>query len=117
VRIISPATLKGYAKKHPRAAGGLSSWQAIVRSAEWKTPQDVKGTLNSVDTYVTEKLRRTLYIFNICGGDYRLICAIHFSKNPRDKTGDVKAGRVYVREFLTHAEYDQNKWKVSNDKG
>jgi hypothetical protein len=23
---------------------------------------------------------------------------------------------VYVREFLTHSEYDRNKWKISNDK-
>jgi mRNA interferase HigB len=110
VRIISPSTLKKYAKKHPQAAGALSSWQTIVKNAEWKTSQDVKNTINSVDIYVTEKLQRTLYIFNICGDDYRQICAIHF---PRSNTQE---GWVYLREFLTHAEYDKNKWKTSNDK-
>jgi mRNA interferase HigB len=110
VRIISPTTLKEYAERHPKAKGGLSSWQTIIEDAAWKNPQDVKNTVNSVDTYVTEKLRRVLYIFNICGNDYRLICAIHF---PRKKSQE---GWVYVREFLTHSEYSQNKWKASNDK-
>jgi len=110
VRIISPATLKEHADKHPQAKAALSSWQTIVENAKWKTSLDVKNTLNSVDTYVTEKLKRSLSIFNICGNDYRLICAIHFPKKAAQE------GRVYIQEFLTHAEYDQNKWKASNDK-
>jgi mRNA interferase HigB len=124
VRIISPSTLNEHANKHPKAKGALSSWRKIVENAEWKTPQDVKNTINSVDTFVTSNLKRTLYIFNICGNDFRLICGMRFPKNERQssdtkkKGAKVKAqeGWVYVRELLTHSEYDQNKWKASNDK-
>ena len=39
-------------------------------------------------------------IFNVCGNDFRLITAIHYDKQ-----------RLYTLRFLTHAEYDKNKWK------
>jgi mRNA interferase HigB len=41
-----------------------------------------------------------LTVFNIGGNKYRLIAAILFNR-----------GKVYVRHLLTHAEYDQGKWK------
>jgi mRNA interferase HigB len=110
VRIISPSTLRRFAEKHSKAAAALTSWKTIVEGARWKTSNDVKKTFNSVDIYVTLKCRRILYIFDICMDDFRLICAIHFPKK------DTQEGWVYVREFLTHAEYGQNKWKARNDK-
>ena len=39
-------------------------------------------------------------VFNICGNKYRLITAIKY----RWRT-------VYMLRFLTHAEYDKEKWK------
>ncbi len=39
-------------------------------------------------------------IFDVGGNKYRLIVAIHYN-----------TGRVYVRNVLTHAEYDRGKWK------
>ena len=39
-------------------------------------------------------------IFNIGGNKYRLIAVIHFNR-----------GKLYVRHVLTHAEYDEGKWK------
>ncbi len=43
---------------------------------------------------------KQLVIFDIGGNKYRLIAAIHYNK-----------GIVYVRDVLTHAEYDLDKWK------
>ena len=110
MRIISPSTLKRYAEKYPKAQPALSSWQTIVEGVRWRTSQDVKNTFNSVDIYVTLIHKRTLYMFDICMDAFRLICAIHFPRN------DTQEGWVYVREFLTHAEYTRNKWKASNDR-
>jgi mRNA interferase HigB len=40
-----------------------------------------------------------LAIFNIRGGNYRLIVRVEFA-----------AQRIYVKEFLTHGEYDRKAW-------
>jgi mRNA-degrading endonuclease HigB of HigAB toxin-antitoxin module len=103
VRIISPSTLKKYAEKHAKAEAALSAWQTIVENKRWRNSNDVKNTFNSVDIYVTLLNKRTLYIFDICIDAFRLICAIHFPKN------ETQEGWVYVRNFLTHAEYKRNK--------
>lgn len=39
-------------------------------------------------------------MFNIGGNNYRLVAAIRYDR-----------GIVYVRNVLTHAEYDLKKWK------
>ncbi len=39
-------------------------------------------------------------VFNICGNSYRLVCAIHYN-----------TGKVFLLRFLTHAEYDKDRWK------
>ena len=41
-----------------------------------------------------------LAIFNITGNTYRLIVRMVFPYQ-----------RIYIKEFLTHAEYDKGKWK------
>lgn len=41
-----------------------------------------------------------LVVFNISGNKYRLIAAIHFNRK-----------KVFIREILTHAEYDKSKWR------
>ena len=40
-----------------------------------------------------------LVVFNIGGNKHRLITSIHFNRN-----------KVYVREVLTHQEYDKGAW-------
>jgi len=39
-------------------------------------------------------------VFNIGGNKYRLIAVIHFNRR-----------KVYVRQVLTHQEYDKSDWK------
>jgi mRNA interferase HigB len=39
-------------------------------------------------------------VFNVCGNHFRLVCAIHYNN-----------GKVFLLRFLTHAEYDKNRWK------
>ena len=41
-----------------------------------------------------------LTVFDIGGDNYRLIAAIHYNRR-----------RVYIRQVLTHAEYDKGNWK------
>jgi HigB_toxin, RelE-like toxic component of a toxin-antitoxin system len=47
------------------------------------------------------------------GNKYRLIAAVHYQK--RDRNGLVVEGRVYVRDVLTHRDYDKGAWKHDCD--
>ena len=42
-------------------------------------------------------------VFNIGGNKYRLITTIHYNR-----------GKVYIRDVLTHAEYNRGNWKRGN---
>jgi mRNA interferase HigB len=44
--------------------------------------------------------RNPVVVFNISGNPFRLICAIHYN-----------TGKVFLLRFLSHAEYDKNRWK------
>ena len=39
-------------------------------------------------------------VFNVCGNTYRLICAMRYDTD-----------KVFLLRFLTHAEYDKDRWK------
>jgi mRNA interferase HigB len=104
MRIIKSAALDEYAQTHSRARTSLAIWAAITKHAQWSNYTEVRYTFNSADP-VTLKSGRTVTVFNIAGNDFRLITAIHYTPaNPQK-------GRVYIREFLTHAEYTKGEWK------
>lgn len=44
--------------------------------------------------------RRSVFVFNIAGNHFRLIAAVHFN-----------TGRVFLLDFLSHAEYSKEVWK------
>jgi len=99
VRIIKEAFVKDASILYPKAAKFLVAWRKIVRLAQWHSLQDVRKTYASADA-VTVKSKRTVTVFNVCGNDYRLIVAIHY-----------KTQIIYMLRFLTHAEYNKDKWK------
>ena len=45
-------------------------------------------------------------VFDACGNRYRLIVGVVYA----DET---KGGTLFVKQFLTHAQYDKGKWKES----
>ena len=99
MRIIKESRLREYAKQHSRAASPLRHWRTTIRCASWKTFADVKQTFRSADQ-VTVPNGYQVVVFNIGGGAFRLITAIHYNR-----------GIVYIRKFLTHAEYSKEEWK------
>ncbi len=79
---------------NPALEGPLSAWFRIAENAVWRSFNDVRATTSTVDQV------DNLFVFNILGNRYRLICHISFEK-----------GKVYVLEVLTHAEYSRGRWK------
>jgi len=72
------------------------NWRRIIKDDQFcpkniSALRDVFPSADSVGKYV---------VFNVGGNNYRLITSVHFNR-----------GKVYIREFLTHSEYDKDRWK------
>lgn len=94
MRIIKRGALEAFWQKHPDAKPSLESWYAVVRSAHWRSPADLKQVYHNAD-FVG---RRT--VFNIAGNKYRLIARVNY-----------RAQIVFVLYLLTHSECDKGAWK------
>lgn len=94
MHIISQKSLRAFWAKHPQAKKPLQAWFTRTKKAEWDSFDDVKADFGSVDQV------GRLIVFDIGGNKYRLVAHIHFNR-----------GKVYVRQILTHPEYDKGTWK------
>lgn len=99
MRVIKPVTLRQYGERHRDAREALRVWFVTAESARWKSIADVRVTYPHADAAKVGS-GATVTIFNIKGNAYRLITAIHYS-----------TGIVFIRDFLTHAEYSKGAWK------
>jgi mRNA interferase HigB len=99
MRIVSIGRLDEFAGRHPDAVEALSAWKQTVAKATWRSLMDVRQTYSHADG-VRVAGGRTITVFNIRGNNYRLLTAI-----------DYRIGVVNILGFLTHAEYDKEKWK------
>ncbi len=94
MHIISRKRLKEAALRHPELESALDAWFRIAKKASWQNLIDVRKTFANADAM--DKWT----VFNIKGNKYRLIAEINY-----------RYQRLYIRHVLTHAEYDQEKWK------
>ena len=94
MHVIAKPVLVEFWTKHPDAEHPLSAWYRTIRTGVFADFNDLRATFASAD-YVDG-----LTVFNIGGNKYRLIAAIHYNRH-----------KVYVRNVLTHEEYDRGKWK------
>lgn len=72
----------------------LNAWYKVVATTNWTSLVDVRKTYPAtdfVDPYT---------VFNIRGNKYRLIVKIEY-----------RWGMVFIKNILTHAEYDKGDWK------
>jgi mRNA interferase HigB len=94
MRVISNRRLVAFSERHPDSAEALQAWRKIVEKNELANFAHLKSVFNSVD------IVGGLFVFDIKGNNYRLICGINF-----------KTQCCYIREVMTHTEYDRGKWK------
>jgi mRNA interferase HigB len=94
MHIISRKALKQFWEKYPDSQSSLIRWYKIIEI------NDIFSFNELRQTFPTADLVGDLIVFNISGNKYRLISAIHFNR-----------GKVYIRDVLTHDEYDKGKWK------
>ncbi len=99
MRIIAEAALRAWTKEHARATSSLRTWVKVVRATRWSTWAQLHCLFPSADL-VRAASGRNVVVFNVGGGEFRLVCAVHFN-----------TGMVFVLRFLTHAEYSKETWK------
>jgi mRNA interferase HigB len=99
VRVISLKLLRTFWDLHPDSEEALRSWYRVALGAAWRSLQDVRRTYPHADG-IGIRSGDTLTVFNICGNKYRLVVRIRYDYQ-----------LVNVRHVLTHAQYDQGKWK------
>jgi mRNA interferase HigB len=92
--------LRNFTTKHPTSESSLNAWYKIVKNTDFSNFNDLKATFPNADV-VKNAQGKSLTVFNIHGNEVRLIAAIHYNT----KT-------VYIRNILTHADYDKGRWKL-----
>jgi mRNA interferase HigB len=98
MNVLSRPTIDSAARRHPEAATWLNAWWRRARRERWRSLYEVRRTYPSAD-----QVGRCL-VFNACGNKYRLIVGVLYAE-------DGKGGTLFVKHFLTHAEYDKSTWK------
>lgn len=99
MHIISFTKILEFNKQHPLTENSLIEWFKIVKNENFENLNEVRNIFPTADI-VKNKEGKILTIFNIHGNKIRLIAAIHYNRK-----------KLYIREILTHAEYDKGKWK------
>ena len=94
MRVISKKKVQDFTQVHPEAKPSLENWYRIVSKSEYTNFSDLRLTFPSADQVAN------LTVFNISGNNFRLIAAIHYNRQI-----------LFIREILTHADYDRNKWR------
>ena len=100
MRIVREPDLDQFVRQHARAAVGLAQWRIVVRDAHWHSFAELRKTYRTADT-VKAASGRSITIFNIAGGRFRLLTAIDYATRS-----------IEVLDLLTHAEYDKENWKT-----
>jgi mRNA interferase HigB len=90
-RIIAKRTIREFWEKYPDSKDYLETWYETVRSANWKTPNEIREFYTTVTI-----LKSSRVVFHISGNKYRLIATINFQKQ-----------WLFIRFIGTHQEYDK----------
>ena len=91
MHIIKRPTLQQFWEKHPDSKQSLMAWFKEAEHTSWRSFDDIKKRYSSADVLPGNRV-----VFNIKGGNYRLVVNIHYN-----------TGMVYIRFIGTHAEYDR----------
>ena len=94
MHIITRKRLNDFAATHPDAKPSLQHWYTLMKTGTFQSFAELRTSFPAADQ--VGKLK----VFNIGGNKARLIAAIHYNRQ-----------RVYIRAILTHAAYDEGKWK------
>ena len=91
MNIIARKNLEVFWRRHPETEQPLRAWLAAAKAQNWTSMNDVLGTFSKASPVNAERC-----VFDVCGGNYRLIVAFKFS-----------ASVAFIKFIGTHAQYDR----------
>lgn len=94
MHIITQKRVWDAKREFPTAANALEGWYRVIHKNRFSNFAELKQVFGSVDKV------GNLYVFDIRGNELRLVANIHFNRQ-----------KVYVRNILTHKEYDKGHWR------
>lgn len=94
MHVISQKALRLFWEQHPDSEMALARWFKVIRHTRFRNFAELREAFPSADKV------GAWVVFNVGGNNYRLITSIHFNRR-----------KVYIRQVLTHHEYDQERWK------
>ena len=94
MHIITRKRLNEFAEKHPDTESALANWYRLMKRNNVSNFVELREVFPAADQV------GKLTVFNVGGNKVRVIAAIHYNRR-----------KVYLRAVLTHAEYDDQRWK------
>jgi mRNA interferase HigB len=91
MNVIARKNLEAFWHRHPETEQPLRAWLTAAKTREWRSMNDVVTTFSKASPVTSERC-----VFDICGGNYRLIVAFKFS-----------ARIAFIKFIGTHARYDR----------
>lgn len=94
MHIITRSRLVEFWEEHPESKTSLLLWYKLTTTTQWKNLIETRKVFRSADQV------GNFTVFNIGGNKYRLITFIDYIYQ-----------KVFIRNVLTHAEYNKDNWK------
>ena len=94
MRVISKRPIREFCELHPESKPTMEEWFRKMEQLTVASFPELRKSFNSAD-YVDGYT-----LFNVGGNKYRVVTVIHYDKQ-----------RIYIRQVMTHAEYDRNHWR------
>jgi len=94
MHIITQKILKAAWESYPDAEISLRKWYTEIKNRQFQNFAELRQHFPAADQV------GRLTVFNIKGNHYRLVVRIEYIY-----------GKVFIRKFMTHADYDKEDWK------
>ena len=93
IHLIKELSINNFCEEHQDRGVSFGKWLTKIKYVDWERPSDIKLTFNTA--YILGR-GSSRVVFNIGGGNYRMICKYYFG---------LKNIHLYVCWIGTHAEY------------
>jgi mRNA interferase HigB len=91
MNVVARKNLEAFWRRHAETEQPLRAWLLAAKTQNWMSMNDVVGTYSKASPITAERC-----VFDICGGNYRLIVAFKFS-----------ARIAFVKFIGTHTRYNR----------